>query len=367
MHATIRPTTPRQSGRAPATGPTVAGSASPPTSIASAGPTAPTAPTDVTDATAVTACAASIACAAPTACAASTTRPTAAGWQAAAWGLLGTAVFSLTLPMTRLAVAGLDAGLVGLGRAAVAGLLAALLLRRLRPPWPQRAQWRLLACVSGGVVLGFPVLSTIAMRQVPASHGAVIIGLLPLGTALCATWMSRERPSAAFWACAAAGSALVAAFALRDGVGAIGPGHAAMLAAVVAGALGYAAGGQLARTIGGVQVICWALVATLPLTLPLTLWRAVDHGLAASPQAWAGFAYVAVMSQLVGFFFWYRGLAIGGTARIGQIQLLQPFLTVLAASWIVAEPLDAATVAFALAVVATVALSRRAAVRSARP
>ncbi len=140
-----------------------------------------------------------------------------------------------------------------------------------------------------------------------------------------------------------------------------------MLAAVAAGGFGYAAGGRLAQTMGGVNVICWALVVSLPLLAPLAAWRAIEAGVAASPRAWLSFGYTAVMSQLIGFFFWYRGLAQGGVARVGQVQLLQPFLTVLFAAWVASEPLEASTLAFAIAVIATVAIGQRTRVRHAPP
>lgn len=279
-------------------------------------------------------------------------------------GLAGVLVFSLTLPFTRLAVPELGAPLLTVGRAAVAGVAALLLLLAVRAPRPTRAQWRSLAVVSAGVVAGFPLFSTLALRTVPAAHGAVVIGLLPLGTALFAAWLGRERPSAAFWTCAVAGSTLVAVFALGDGAG-LQAGDAWMAGAVVAGALGYAEGGRLARELGGTRVICWALVLALPLSLPAAAWLLWQGLPTASAAAWSGFAYVCLMSQFTGFFFWYAGLARGGVARVGQLQLVQPFLSVMAAAWLLAEPLDARTLGFALAVVATVALGRRMPVRRA--
>lgn len=277
-------------------------------------------------------------------------------------GLVGVVVFSMTLPMTRLAVAGLDAGFVAFGRAAVAAVAAAVLLMAWRAPWPTAAQWRSLVVVAAGIVLGFPYFSSLAMRDVPAAHGAIVVGLLPLATAVCAAWFARERPSAGFWACAIAGSALVIGFALRQG-GGFAWGDGWMLAAVVAGAVGYAEGGRLSQTMGGTRTICWALVVSLPVVLPLAGWRATVTDWQVPASAWGGFAYVALMSQLIGFFFWYAGLARGGVARVGQVQLVQPFLTVLFAALVVGEPLEAATLVFALAVIATVAIGRRAAVR----
>ena len=279
-------------------------------------------------------------------------------------GLAGVLIFSATLPMTRLAVGDLHPAFIAIGRAAVAGLFAAGLLMMRRPPRPTRLEWRLLAETALGVVIGFPLFSSIAMRDMPAAHGAIITGLLPLATAVAAVLFTRERPSPGFWLCALAGTALVIGHALSAG-GALGVGNGSMLLAVALGALGYARGGALSRTLDGVLVICWALVLTLPFTLPLTLWSLLDGwAFRVEPErvtwsAWAGFAYVSLFSMWIGFFFWYRGLARGGVARVGQMQLLQPFFTVLIAAALLGEPLTLKTVGFAIAVVAVVWAGRR--------
>jgi len=277
-------------------------------------------------------------------------------------GFVGVAVFSQTLPFTRMAVAELDATLVALGRAVVAGVLALLLL------WQRGSQWWRLAVTALGVVVGFPLFSSLAMREVPAGHGAIITGLLPLATAVFAAWFGRERPSAGFWLSAAAGSALVVAFALWQGAGGLQHADWLLFAAMVLGALGYAEGGKLSRELGGQETISWALAVSMPALLPLVAWLALTHAgqiAAASPRAWLGVGYVSVFSMFVGFLFWYAGLAKGGVARVGQIQLLQPFLTLAGGALMLAEPLDAATLAFAVAVIGVVAAGRRTAVRSA--
>ncbi|MFN8505593.1 DMT family transporter [Kouleothrix sp.] len=279
------------------------------------------------------------------------------------YGLLGVLSFSLTLPATRVAVAYLDPSVVGLGRALVAALVAAALLAATRQRWPTRAEWRSLAIVACGVVLGFPFLSAWALRSVPAAHGAIVIGLLPLATALVATLRGGERPSRLFWLASLAGSAAVVSFALASGAGGLTPADLALLGAVAAGAVGYAEGGRLARSLGGWQVICWALILAAPfISLPvgLALWQ---HGAAAPPLAWLCFAYVALVSQLLGFFAWYHGLALGGVARVSQLQLLQPFFTLAASALLLGEHVTPATLAVALVVMAAVALGRRAPVR----
>ncbi|MGC5831237.1 DMT family transporter [Ralstonia pseudosolanacearum] len=289
-------------------------------------------------------------------------------------GFIGVTIFSQTLPFTRMAVAELDATFVALARAVLASLLALALLaatgalRAARRP--RDGQWGRLAVTAAGVVVGFPLFSSLAMRDVPAAHGAIITGLLPLATALFAAWFGRERPSPWFWACALAGSVLVVSFALLRGAGTLHRADWLLFAAMVAGALGYAVGGKLSRELGGTQTIAWALVVSLPALLPVVgalAWLPGTHQAAALAQAsghaWLGLAYVSAFSMFVGFLFWYSGLAAGGVARVGQIQLLQPFMTLIGGWLLLGEPLDAPTMLFALAVIAVVGLGRRTAVR----
>ena len=272
-------------------------------------------------------------------------------------GLIGVLAFSLTLPMTRLAVAELDAWFVGFGRMALAGLASGawLLLARAPRPTADQVPW-LLGCVIG-VVVGFPLCSSLAMRTLPANHGAVINGLLPFATALLAALWVGERHRARFWTCAAIGSAIVIAFALRQGV-AVGYGHLWMLAAVLIGAVGYVAGGRLSRTMGGVNTILWSLALALPLTLPIAAWLALATPMHAGTAAWGAFAYITLISQIAGFFAWYNGLALGGIARVGQVQLLQAFFTIAAAAWLFGEQVEPLTWLAAAAVVATIAIGR---------
>lgn len=273
-------------------------------------------------------------------------------------GLLGVLAFSLTLPMTRVAVAELDAAFVAFGRMALAGVIAAGWLLATRAPLPRRAQWAPLAWASLGIVFGFPLLSSLAMRTMPASHGAIVNGLLPFTTALFAAWLYRDRPGVRFWVCAAIGSAIVIAFALRAGDARLAAGDLWMLGAVALGALGYVVGGRLAAAMGGIGVILWALAIALPLSAPVALWLAFTTPLAASTAAWGGFAYVALVSQLLGFFAWYNGLALGGIARIGQVQLLQVFFTIAFAAACFGEAVDPITWLAAAAVVACIAIGR---------
>lgn len=283
-------------------------------------------------------------------------------------GLVGVAMFAMTLPMTRFAVAELDPVWLAFARAEGAALLAALVLLARGAPRPPRRLWPAIAATAGGVVIGFPLFSSIAMRYTDASHGAVITGLMPLATALIASRLAGERPSRGFWLAAIAGSLLVCGFALRAGSGSLGAGDAAMLVAVVTGAAGYAWGGRLARELGGWQTIAWVLVFSAPVLALPTLWLSLRADLAsAGPAAWVGFAWVTIFSQFVGFFFWYGGMALGGVARVSQVQLLQLFMTLVFAAWIGGERVDVATWLVAAAVVAIVAVGRRAPVAAYHP
>lgn len=274
-------------------------------------------------------------------------------------GGLGVLGFSMTLPATKVAVAELDGTVVGLGRALAAALLAALVLLARRERLPSAAHLPGLALVGAGVVVGFPLLSALALERVDAAHGAVLTGLLPMATAIGGVLRAGERPSAAFWLVSVLGLAAVLAFAASMGGGAPQPADLLLLAAVAAAGLGYAEGGRLARELGGWQVISWALLLTAPfIALPVGL-RALATGLAASPAAWLGFAYVATVSMYLAFFAWYRGLALGGIARVGQLQLAQPVLTLLWSALLLGERVTLPTALAALAVIGTVALGRR--------
>ncbi|MYM24564.1 EamA family transporter [Duganella sp. FT135W] len=283
-------------------------------------------------------------------------------------GLIGVAIFSLTLPFTRLAVGagtsadGLSPMFVALGRALAAAVLAGGWLYWKRAPLPPRSALPALAMVAIGCVIGFPWLTSVAMRSLPAAHGAVLVGVLPLATAMFAALLGGEKPSKGFWIMAILGSVLVAGFALRQSGGTLHAADIAIFLAVLLAAMGYAAGGCLSQTLGGQQTICWALVLAAPLLLPVVGWLAwheapqIAH---ASAAAWTGFAYVSVFSMFIGFFFWYRGMALGGVARVGQVQLVQPFLSVLAATVVLGEALEWQTVIFAIAVIAVVGTGRK--------
>ncbi|MCL4747085.1 MAG: DMT family transporter [Burkholderiaceae bacterium] len=279
--------------------------------------------------------------------------------------LVGVMIFAGTLPATRIAVAELDPTWLALARAELAAVLGAFALWASGARRPLRRHIAPLALTSLGVVVGFPLFSSIAMRDASASHGAVVVGLLPFATVVAAAVFGGERPSRAFWIAAFAGSLIVVVFALHAGGGEFRPSDWSLVAAVVAAAVGYAVGGRLARELGGWQTIAWALLLAAPLLIVPALWLTHLEPMAGvSLRAWAGFAYVTVFSQLIGFLFWYGGMAIGGVARVSQTQLLQLFFTLIFAWLLLGEPVRASTWFAGSAVVALIAIGRRAGVRA---
>jgi drug/metabolite transporter (DMT)-like permease len=276
-----------------------------------------------------------------------------------ALGALGVLGFSFSLPATKLAVADLDPFLVAFGRAAVAGVLALAVLAVTRGPRPTRQQWRSLVVVAVGVVVGFPLTTSLALQDVPSAHGIVVIGVLPAATAVAAVLRAGERPSPRFWTASAAGLAAVVAFAATQGAGGLHVADLELLAGVVLCGLSYAEGGRVARDLGGTRTICWALVLSLPLTAAVTI-AVGAQGVSAGADAWFGFAYVSLVSMFLAFFAWYAGLARGGVAKIGQVQLAQPVLSLVWAAAILGESVGPATVLAALAVLACVVATQRA-------
>jgi drug/metabolite transporter (DMT)-like permease len=275
-------------------------------------------------------------------------------------GSLGILGFSFSLPATRLAVEDLNPWVVAFGRATVAALLSAIYLAATKAERPTREQARSLAIVAAGVVVGFPLLTSLALEVQTAAHGAVVIAILPAATAVAAVARAHEHPSRAFWVAAGAGLVAVLAFVITQGVSGPQLGDVFLLAAVVLCAIGYAEGGALSRTLGGPTTICWALVLSWPLTAATTATAAALTGLHAGATAWLGFAYVSTVSMFLGFFAWYAGLARGGVARIGQVQLAQPVLTLGWSAALLGEHVGPATLVTALAVLACVAATQRA-------
>ncbi|UDQ90813.1 DMT family transporter [Xanthobacter autotrophicus] len=278
-------------------------------------------------------------------------------------GFVAVVMFGATLPLTRFALHDFSPWFISFGRAALAGFAALGLVLVMRRPWPfgQRAVlWR-LAVSSGCLIFVFPLAIGVATQTVPAAHGGIVLGLLPLCTAIAAMLLAGERPGLGLFAASAVGAGLVVAFALRNGAGgALGMGDSLLFLGVIACAIGYAVSGGLARTMSGWEVIAFMLILCLPVTLPLALltfpWGGAGTVAGAS---WAALLYLGLFSQLIGFFFWNAGLAMGGIARVGQMQLLQTFVTVGLAWPINGEVPDAETVAFAAGVALVVAVAQR--------
>ncbi len=280
-------------------------------------------------------------------------------WRGWMFGIFGMLMFSLTLPMTRLAVAHLSPYFVASGRALLAASVGLVILRTTRQPWPTRQQWWGVWQTGLGVIIGFPFFMTVSMQLVPAVHGSVVLGILPLSTAILGALMLGERPSPGFWMCGLLGSGAVVFFSLREGGGTLQGADWLLLGAVLSASYGYVKGAQLSGQLGGWQTICWTLVAWIPLLLPLTLWT---QSLLIEPvpwTSWTGFLYVALFSQLFGFFAWYKGLNLGGVARVSQVQLLMPFFTLFFSSALLGEEVSLETWLFAGFVVAVVATGKR--------
>ena len=274
-------------------------------------------------------------------------------------GFVGMVIFGGTLPATRIAVSAIDPIALTSLRAALAGLCSLMLLVVLRRPLPPRALWPQLVITMLCVVILFPVLMALGVQTVDASHGGVVFGIMPIATALVAVMITHERPRPLFWIASFAGAGLVVAFALRQGGGALSAGDLLLFAAVIMSGIGYAYSGRLTSQIPGWEVISWVLVVALPISIPataLTIPADISH-MALKP--WLAVLYVTLFSQWIGFFAWNAGLAMGGIARVAQVQLLQPFVTFALASFFNDETITLQILLFAAGVVATVAISTR--------
>ena len=274
-------------------------------------------------------------------------------------GLLGVIIFSGSLPAKRIAVGGFTPLFLTSARAVIAALLGAALLRVLRQTRPAVGDLGSLAIVALGVVVGFPLLTALALQHITSARSIVFIGLLPLATALFGVWRGGERPRPAFWLFSVAGSLLVAGFALSQSDNASLAGDLLMVAAILLCGLGYAEGATLSRRHGGWQVISWALVLALPVMAVVALATLPGSWSKIGLPAWLGLAYVSVFSMLVGFVFWYRGLALGGIAGVAQLQLLQPFFGLALAGLLLHEPVAWTMVAVTALVVLCVASAKR--------
>lgn len=274
-------------------------------------------------------------------------------------GLIGVVIFSGSLPATRIAVLEFDPVFLTVARAAIAGVLALCLLLLFKGRRPARQHMMSLVIVAMGVVIGFPLLTALALQYVTSAHSIVFVGLLPLATAAFGVLRGGERPRPAFWFFSVLGSLLVIGFAVTQGLNASPTGDVLMLLAILACGLGYAEGAKISKALGGWQVICWALVLSLPVVMPLTAWLAPVSFSRISTPAWLSLAYVSLFSMLIGFVFWYRGLVQGGIAAVGQLQLLQPFFGLALAAALLDEQVSLGMFGVTVAVILCVAGARR--------
>ncbi len=274
-------------------------------------------------------------------------------------GFIGVLMFSLTLPFTRIAVAEINPYFVTFGRSSLGGICALLLLIFTRPKLPSKSQLIRLSVMALGVVYGFPLFVSLAMKTLPSAHGGIVLGVLPLATAVVGALRFNERPSLAFWITAVMGSLLVITYASLNGSGGLSSEDWLLFVAIASASIGYSEGGKLSEEMSSVEVISWALVLTLPINIFLT-YQYIDFEISAvSTSAIISFVYVGLISMYIAFFFWYRGIALGGVARVGQVQLLQPFLTLVGAYFLLEEQITAMNIGFALCVLAVVVLGKR--------
>ncbi|WP_017255689.1 DMT family transporter [Pseudomonas tolaasii] len=274
-------------------------------------------------------------------------------------GFIGVVIFSGSLPATRLAVMEFDPVFLTTIRAAIAAVLGLGLLGLFKAKRPVRNQWASLVIVALGVVIGFPLLTALALQYVSSAHSIVFVGLLPLATALFGVLRGGERPRPVFWLFSILGSALVMGYAFAQGLSAAPVGDVLMLLAILVCGLGYAEGAKLSRSLGGWQVICWALVVSLPVVAPLSVMLAPSSVAGISLPAWLSLGYVALFSMLIGFVFWYRGLAQGGIAAVGQLQLLQPFFGLALAAGLLHEQVSLGMLLVTVAVIGCVAGAKK--------
>ncbi|MBU6265287.1 MAG: DMT family transporter [Actinomycetales bacterium] len=284
------------------------------------------------------------------------------------WGLLGILIFSFTLPFTRIAVATINPLFLTTGRAALAALFALIVFAVVRPQRPNKNQVIRLIVVAAGVVIGFPLFTSLALQSVPSAHGTVVIALLPAVTALFVVIRTGERPSPLFWAASIAGAIAVLAFlALSNGISGFSLPDIFLVLAVISAAMGYTEGGLLSRELGSWQTICWALIIALPVMAPLTAINVAIAPLSHEPVAWLCFLYTAIFSMFLGFFAWYRGLAIGPMTSVSQVQLSQPVFTLIWSAAILGETLTPDILIGGAVVIALAFTAVRARVKTTTP
>ena len=278
-------------------------------------------------------------------------------------GFIGIFIFSLTLPVTKIAVQSFNPYFIAFARAVLAGVLAAIYLFSIKAKLPSLSELRQFVIVAIGVVFIFPLFINLAMTKGEASHAGVILGIMPLATVVAGVLLFRERPSLGFWVNALIGCTLVVTYAFMNSHGGIQYTDYLLLIACLANGISYAVGGNLSRTMNAKEVISWSLVIALPINALFSILTFESNYLQADLIAWSSFLYLSIFSMFIGFFFWYGGMAIGGISRVSQVQLLQPFCTLFASAILVSEPITAINIIFASLVIATVMIGRKMLVR----
>ena len=278
-------------------------------------------------------------------------------------GFIGIFIFSLTLPVTKIAVQSFNPYFIAFARAVLAGVLAAIYLFSIKAKLPSLSELRQFVIVAIGVVFIFPLFINLAMTKGEASHAGVILGIMPLATVVAGVLLFRERPSLGFWVSALIGCTLVVTYAFMNSHGGIQYTDYLLLIACLANGISYAVGGNLSRTMNAKEVISWSLVIALPINALFSILTFESNYLQADLIAWSSFLYLSIFSMFIGFFFWYGGMAIGGISRVSQVQLLQPFCTLFASAILVSEPITGINIIFASLVISTVMIGRKMLVR----
>ena len=274
-------------------------------------------------------------------------------------GFIGILIFSLTLPVSKIAILSFDPYFIAFGRATLAGTVALAYLLYKKEIMPSKADFAKFVVIALGVVFGFPIFTTVAMTEGSSSHGAVILGMMPLATTVIGVIRFKERPSLGFWLVSLLGAALVVVYALLKSSGSFTYVDGLLVLGGISACVGYVEGGELSRKMNPRSVISWALVISLPVNIVMSYVTFNTQYVHAGPIAWTSFLYLSLFSMFIGFFFWYEGLAVGGIARVSQVQLLQPFCTLVVASVLLGDSLTITNLFFAFLVVSTVVLGKR--------
>ena len=280
-------------------------------------------------------------------------------------GFIGILIFSLTLPVSKITLLSFNPYFIAFGRATLAGAVALAYLIYKNERAPTKVDFVKFVVIALGVVFGFPIFTTVAMTHGSSSHGAVILGMMPLATTVIGVLRFKERPSLGFWLVSLFGASLVILYALLKSSGSFTYVDGLLVLGGISACIGYVEGGELSRRMNPRAVISWALVISLPLNILMTCITYEQEYINAGAVAWSSFIYLSLFPMFLGFFFWYEGLAIGGIARVSQVQLMQPFCTLVAASILLGDSLTLMNLVFAVLVVSTVMLGRRMLVKRA--